>query len=78
MKVLLGLLTAAQLMTAPLAMDVMNYAEPEIGVEEAGEKAEPTREEMFKWYYRLYNGVKQKRLWSLTYGYWVTDWIDCD
>lgn len=31
--------------------------------------------EEFAWYYRLYNGEKQKRCWSLTYGYWVTDWM---
>ncbi|HBF2787047.1 TPA: hypothetical protein STX52_000594 [Clostridioides difficile] len=34
-------------------------------------KAEQTR-----WYYRIHNGKKQKRLWSLTYGYWKTDWIN--
>jgi len=36
----------------------------------------PQTEEL-KWYYR-YNeqGVLQKRLWSITYGYWMTDWID--
>ena len=37
----------------------------------------PLAEEV-EWYYR-YNdeGVLQKRLWSITYGYWLTDWIDC-
>lgn len=30
-----------------------------------------------EWVYRIYNGVYQKRLWSLTYGKWLTDWIDC-
>ena len=29
-----------------------------------------------KWYYRTYNGVYQKRLWSLTDQKWLTDWID--
>lgn len=29
------------------------------------------------WYTRTYNGKQQKRLWSLTYGCWLTDWIDC-
>lgn len=27
------------------------------------------------WYYRItYDGLYQRRLWSLTYGYWLTDW----
>lgn len=33
-------------------------------------KAEETR-----WYYREYNGNIEKRLWSITYGKWLTDWI---
>lgn len=37
----------------------------------------PLTEEV-KWVYRTYNGVLQMRLWSITYGYWLTDWIDCD
>lgn len=30
------------------------------------------------WYTRTYNGKRQKRLWSLTNGCWLTDWIDID
>ena len=30
-----------------------------------------------EWYYRYWYGVYQKRLWSITYGKWLTDWIDC-
>lgn len=30
--------------------------------------------EQFKWYYRDRKGGTQRRLWSMTYGYWVTDW----
>lgn len=27
------------------------------------------------WYYRVTpDGLFQRRLWSLTYGYWLTDW----
>ncbi len=36
----------------------------------------PTRAEETKWYYRTVNGVLQKRLWSVTYGRWLTDWMD--
>lgn len=28
------------------------------------------------WYTRTYNGMVQKRLWSITHGCWLTDWID--
>lgn len=34
----------------------------------------PYAEEV-KWYYRDINGRQQKRLWSRTYGHWITDWI---
>lgn len=27
------------------------------------------------WYFRTYNGQPQRRLWSITYAYWKTDWI---
>lgn len=30
------------------------------------------------WYKRFYEGRWQKRLWSITYGRWLTDWIDMD
>ena len=36
---------------------------------------EPGRLEETEWYFRVANGLLQKRLWSLTYGYWLTDWI---
>lgn len=35
----------------------------------------PNAEET-EWYYRITDtGLFQRRLWSLTYGYWKTDWI---
>lgn len=34
------------------------------------------RGEQTIWYYRVINGVNQKRLWSVTYGCWKTDWIN--
>ncbi len=41
---------------------------------EGGE--EPTRVEETEWYYRvLDNYYLQKRLWSITYERWLTDWI---
>ena len=34
-----------------------------------------TKAEVTKWYYRNIDGVKEKRLWSITYGYWKTEWM---
>lgn len=52
-------------------------------VHAAAEKlqVEPTvtgeeRAEQTVWYYRTYEGKLQKRLWSITYGKWLTDWMD--
>ena len=34
------------------------------------------RAEETEWHYRITDdGLFQKRLWSITYGYWKTDWI---
>ena len=39
---------------------------------------EQNRVEETKWYFRvLENYIVQKRLWSITYGVWLTDWITC-
>ncbi len=42
----------------------------------AVEPGESTRAEETIWYFRVLNGMVQKRLWSLTYRRWLTDWID--
>lgn len=42
----------------------------------AVEPGESTRAEETEWYYRVYDGMLQARLWSITYRYWKTDWID--
>ena len=52
----------------------------EVAEEENGEElvisGDQTRWEETEWYYRITgDGLVQKRLWSLTYGYWLTDWI---
>ena len=39
-------------------------------VEEEIQRAEQTQ-----WYFRINNGVLEKRLWSITYQRWLTDWI---
>lgn len=34
-----------------------------------------TLTEQKEWILRVYNGYRQKRLWSITYNKWLTDWI---
>lgn len=34
-----------------------------------------TYAEQVGWFSRYINGKEQIRLWSYTYGYWITDWI---
>lgn len=36
------------------------------------------RAEQTEWFFRYNNGKLQRRLWSKTYGKWLTDWIDCE
>jgi len=82
MKGFLGILIAAQLLATPafVGADIVDNEETVILLEQGDDSddKEHDRSEAFKWYYRTHNGVEQKRLWSLTYGYWVTDWIDCE
>lgn len=42
---------------------------------EASSEIQPHAEET-EWVVRIYNGRVEKRLWSITYGKWLTDWID--
>ena len=51
-------------------------AEPE-SAEDPQSTVEPRVDENV-WYTRVYNGKLQKRLWSLTYQVWLTDWIDVE
>ena len=40
----------------------------------AGSTVSPQAEETM-WVHRIYNGNYEKRLWSITYNKWLTDWI---
>lgn len=40
-----------------------------------GEGDAVVQAEEVRWYYRNHKGEDQMRLWSITYGYWLTDWI---
>ena len=65
--VLLVLLTS--IMPFSVNAAVFQSKETEL-VEEEIQRAEQT-----EWHYRINNGVLEKRLWSITYGRWLTDWI---
>ena len=55
--------------------DYSGVSGSDVQTEEA-EKPEPTRPEETEWYYRITDdGLFQKRLWSITYRKWLTDWI---
>ena len=43
------------------------YVTAESGIQPRAEETE--------WYWRENNGIIEKRLWSITYGKWLTDWI---
>ena len=55
----------AQDITIKKISNIRNYAESS------------ERKEEKVWKFRIYNGVRQKRLWSITYRCWLTDWINC-
>ncbi|MBE5862935.1 MAG: hypothetical protein E7295_08805 [Lachnospiraceae bacterium] len=73
LKLILGTLTATMLLGMPVLAEESSPDKGKVEIQE-----ENTREEEFIWIYRTYNGRRQRRLWSLTYQYWVTDWIDVD
>lgn len=78
MKRLISLILA---LVICLSFSAFAFAEwPEVAEEENGEElvipGEQSHWEETEWYYRITDdGLVQKRLWSLTYGYWLTDWI---
>ena len=36
-----------------------------------------TYSDTVRWYFRTNHGVEEMRLWSITRGIWLTDWIPC-
>lgn len=54
-----------------LAVPAHAYASPSDG------SGISTQSETVRWYFRTNNGVREMRLWSITYQKWLTDWIVC-
>lgn len=70
-KVLLGLMcTAAMLNTRVPTASAANYSA--IGKQNT---SVVLRAEETEWRYKQINGVWYKRLWSITYAKWKTDWM---
>lgn len=78
MKTRLLAFLLATIMTVSLFAMTTFAANDERPTDRASGEAIVTRAEEVTWYYRNYNGHVQKRLWSNTYGYWLTDWINVD
>ncbi|MDE6840772.1 MAG: hypothetical protein K2P49_08000 [Oscillospiraceae bacterium] len=64
-----ALLCAVTLLTAGVAPAL---ASPPPEVDEGGISA---RYDEVRWYFRTRDGVREMRLWSITRGVWVTDWV---
>lgn len=73
-KVLSACMIATTLfMVAPIASAV--ESQPAETATPCSEQVTPRTEETV-WVSRIYNGKKQMRLWSITRGIWLTDWLD--
>lgn len=70
-KILAGMVLAMSLVTVCVPAMPAQAATPG-----SGSEVSPNAEER-EWLFRLHNGKLQKRLWSITYRKWLTDWIDC-
>lgn len=68
---LVSILICLTLFSTVFAVDVdVDVCAGEAEVEEVQPRAEETR-----WYYKTVDGVVYIRLWSITYGKWLTDWM---
>lgn len=73
MKKLIALISAISLLLS--FSTVAAFAAPEAPLDNT---PSISRTEEVTWKYRtLEDGRRQKRLWSITYSRWLTDWIDC-
>ena len=68
LTVVTTVLCTLMLLSAGIA-PVHAYAPP------SGEGDAVVQAEQVRWYFRTRDGVREMRLWSLTYQEWMTDWI---
>ena len=75
LSMLLALMMVLSISSAVFAdgLEAADGSDVEIVAVKPGES---TRAEETTWYFRVHNGILQARQWSITYGYWKTDWID--
>ncbi len=79
MKKIISLVLTLILFCSVLPVAYAEVAETPAQIMEPSDSATP-RAEQTEWIYR-YNselGIYEKRLWSYTYGVWLTDWLPCD
>lgn len=72
MKKLASILLA---LTLCLAMSIPAFAVAQKAAPQKSATEIEARAEVTQWRYRVYNGQNQKRLWSITYERWLTDWM---
>ena len=66
-KLIIALIVALLLLT--VALPISLFADTEQGITSISATEEEAEE--FQMFYRVNDGVVEKRLWSITYGYWV-------
>lgn len=69
------ILTAAMALLCTMTLLSGGVAPAHAYAPPSGEGDAVVQAEEFRWYFRNNNGVEEMRLWSLTRGVWVTDWI---
>lgn len=76
MKKKLMTLLLIMLMAFTFAIPAMATEVVVVPVEVTGEQTVTPHTEMTRAYFRTYRGQLQMRIWSMTNGRWLTDWIN--
>lgn len=69
------ILTAAMALMCTLTLFAAGVAPAHAYAPPSGEGGAVIQSEEVCWCYEVHNGVLEMRLWSLTYGKWLTGWI---
>ena len=76
MKIMIGTLALIQIFSMHM-VGVEAYENDNYYIGQEIEESVSIASTTSKWFYRTYNGIRQKRLWSTQYNKWITDWINC-